>query len=241
MANRGADKLLFYRPTYRTVRPKQSKEIPFPEVLSVAQRPGTNYLDLTYRINDADSPTVKAALLAFVDGGNDLSKVIVPKTFVGDVTGKLDDNVSTGQTHTVTWNAGADWNVGFGELEMAVLAQDDRDLLNLHFLTLPATDANSTQLKISRSPVTDDDLLKVWYWLLAADSNYSKAGNGVYLLSELNATVVQPDQISGLMLWLDGKDIDADGTADSPSVDDLMAEWKDKSSNGFSFVGPSGK
>jgi hypothetical protein len=37
--------------------------------------------------------------------------------------GKLDANVTTNQVHTVTWNAGADWNVGFGELEMAILAK----------------------------------------------------------------------------------------------------------------------
>ena len=228
MANRGADKLLFYRPTYRTIRPKQSKEIPFPEVLSVAQRPGTNYLDLTYRINDADSPNVKAALLGFVDGGNDLSKVIVPKTFVGDVTGKLDDNVTTGQTHTVTWNAGADWNIGFGELEVAVLAQDDRDLLNLHFLNLPATDGNSTQLKISRSPVTDADLLKLWYWLLARGHSGIELTGGIVHQPASAPAGFSPASVPGLKLWLDANDLDGDGQADSIANDSNVTVWTDK-------------
>ena len=55
--------------------------------------------------------------------------------------------------HTVTWDAKADWNVSYGNVELAVVAQDDRELMNFHFLTLPATDSNSTPLKISRSPV----------------------------------------------------------------------------------------
>ena len=76
-------------------------------------------------------------MLAFVDGGNQLSKVIVPQSFVGSIAGKLDGNVSTNQNHTVVWNVGADWSVGFGELEVAILAKDDRDLLNLHFLDSP--------------------------------------------------------------------------------------------------------
>jgi len=229
MSHRGKDTLQFYRPTYRTVRPGQSKEIPFPEVISAAQRPGTNYLDLTYRINDADSPNVKAALLAFADGGNDLSKVIVPKTFVGDVTGKLDDNVSTGQTHTVTWNAGADWNIGFGEVEVAVLAQDDRDLLNVHFLNLPATDANSTQLKISRSPVTDDDLLKIWYWLLASGhSGVELTGGIAHGPSTAAPAGFSPANVSGLKLWLDANDVDGDGQADSIANDSNVTVWTDK-------------
>ena len=228
LAHRGKDKLLFYRPTYRTIRPKQSKEIPFPEVLSVAQRPGTNYLDLTYRINDADSPKVKAALLGFVDGGNDLSKVIVPKTFVGDVTGKLDDNVTTGQTHTVTWNAGADWNIGFGELEVAVLAQDDRDLLNLHFLNLPATDANSTQLKISRSPITEDDLLKIWYWLIASGHSGIELTGGIVHQPASAPAGFSPASVPGLKLWLDANDLDGDGQADSIANDSNVTVWTDK-------------
>ena len=31
----------------------------------------------------------------------------------------------------MVWNAADDWNVGFSEIEMAVLAKDISDLLNL--------------------------------------------------------------------------------------------------------------
>ena len=228
-AHRGTDQFLFYRPTYRTIRPNVSQEIPFPEVLSVGQRQGTTYLDITYRINDEDSSTVEAALLAFVDGGNDLSKVIVPKTFVGDTTGKLGQNVSTGQNHTVTWNAGADWSASFGELEMAVLAKDDRDLLNLHFLTLPATDSNSTELKINRSPITDADLLNVWYWLIATGhTGISHGGSTVHEPVPPLGSGFSPTSIPGLQLWLDATDVDGDGQADTLANDSNVSVWVDK-------------
>ena len=199
-------------------------------MVEVSQRAGTNYMDITYRINDADSPTVEAAILGFIDGGDDLSKVIIPKTFVGGTTGKLGQNVPTGQNHTVTWNAGADWNVGFGELEMAVLAKDDRDLLNLHFLTLPATDSNSTELKINRSPITNDDLLKVWYWLIASeDANVTHSGSFAHQVETPLPSGFSPSSLSGLRLWLDAADVDGDNQADTLPNDANVSVWVDKS------------
>jgi hypothetical protein len=164
-----------------------------------------------------------------VDGGNDLSKVIVPKTFVGDTTGKLGQNVPTGQNHTVTWNAGADWSASFGELEMAVLAKDDRDLLNLHFLTLPATDSNSTELKINRSPITDADLLNVWYWLIATGhTGISHGGSTVHEPVPPLGSGFSPTSIPGLQLWLDATDVDGDGQADTLANDSNVSVWVDK-------------
>ena len=166
-----------------------------------------------------------------MDGGNDLSKVIVPKTFVGDTTGKLGQNVPTGQNHTVTWNAGADWSASFGELEMAVLAKDDRDLLNLHFLTLPATDSNSTELKINRSPITDTDLLNVWYWLIASGhTGISRGGSIVHEPVGPNPLPngFSPTSIAGLQLWLDATDVDGDGQADTLANNSNVSVWVDK-------------
>ena len=175
---RVTNELIFLEQTYRTLRSNPSKDAPLPEVISVTQPAGTNHLEIKYRITDADSVKVKAGLLAFKDGGNDLTKVIVPKTFVGSIAGKLDENTTTGTIHTVTWDAKADWNVTYGDIEVAVVAQDDRDLMNFHFLTLPATDNNSTELKISRSPVDHPDFLNVWYTLLALGDEGITLENG---------------------------------------------------------------
>ncbi len=171
-------KLVFFSQTYRNIRPNPSKDAPFPEVISVTQPAGTNHLEVKYRITDADSAKVKAGLLAFKDGGNDLTKVIVPKTFVGSVAGKLDENTTTGVVHTVTWDAKADWNVSYGNVEMAVVAQDDRDFMNFHFLTLPGTETNSTELKISRSPILQTDFKNAWYTLLALGDEGITLENG---------------------------------------------------------------
>ncbi len=224
------DRIAFYRSTYRTVRPPVSKEIPLPEVLSVVQSESTNHLEVTYRINDADSSSVKAKMIAFVDGGNDLSKVIVPTTFESSIVGKLDDNVSANQEHTVVWNVGADWSVGFGELEVAVMAQDDRDLLNLHFLTLPATDDNQTELVINRSPITDADLLDLWYWLLAsgdASFEFSAANASISKPAPQNTgSVSLPNALNGLVLWLDAND-----SQSLTVTDGIVTQWNDKSGN----------
>jgi hypothetical protein len=184
VADRDNDKLDFYRPTYRTVRSGTSKHPPMPEVISVSQRSGTNYLDITFRVNDADSPNVEIGILGFVDGGNNLAKVVVPKTFVGSTTGKLGQNVPTGQNHLVTWDAGTDWSVGFGEIEMEVLAKDDRNLLNIHYLTLPATDNNTT-------------LLSLWYWLLSSDQIQLSGLTG--LASGTNTTATGESYLLNLM------------------------------------------
>ena len=235
--NYNTDKINFYRPTFRTIRPKVSKEIPFPEVISVAQQQGTNLLDVTFRINDLDSTHVHAAMLGFVDGGNDLSKVIVPQTFVGSTVGKLDANVTTNQVHTVTWNAGADWNVGFGELEMAILAKDDRNLLNIHFLTLPASDGNSSTLQISRSPLSDSDLLNLWYWLLATnDQQISRQGGSISAVVTGNAPSFQPSDLSNLVLWLDANDVDGNASTFYEQNGTVIDKWVNLADSDHNFT-----
>jgi hypothetical protein len=238
--NYSNNKIEFYRPTYRTVRPPVSKEIPLPEIISVVQPDNTNNLEITYRINDTDSSHVNAKMLGFIDGGNDLSKIIVPQTYIGSIAGKLDDNVSTNQNHTITWNVGADWSVGFGELEVAILAKDDRDLLNIHFLTLPLSDSNGSEMQISRSPLTDADLLSAWYWLLASGDS------GIVHSTELSAiikpapdlnslTLFNPQSISSLALWLDAND-----SQSVAHTNHTITQWSDKSGNARHAMSESG-
>jgi len=234
------DKIEFYRPTYRTVRPPVSKDIPLPEIISVVQPDNTNHLEITYRINDTDSSHVNAKLLGFIDGGNDLSKVIVPMNYIGSIAGKLDDNVSTNQNHTITWNVGADWSVGFGELEVAILAKDDRDLFNLHFLTLPANDSNGSDIQISRSPLTNSDLLNAWYWLLANGDagimHSTELSSITKPVADLNSTALfDPSSISSLALWLDAND-----SQSVTHTNDIITQWNDKSGNARHAMSESG-
>ena len=231
------DKILFYRPTYRTVRPPVSKEIPLPEVLSVTQPDNTNHLEITYRINDPDSSMLEAKMIAFVDGGNDLSKVLVPSTFIGSIAGKLDANVTANQNHTVTWNVGADWNVGFGELEVAIMAKDDRNLLNLHFLTLPATDSNTTELQINRAPITNADLLDLWYWLLASgEDGITLDGPSIKPVLTGTAPNFSPNEISDMILWLDANDPDGDGQSTNNPYGSALDSWTNLADSDHNFT-----
>jgi hypothetical protein len=68
----------------------------------------------------------------------------------------------------VTWDIAKDWGSDFGQLQMEVLAKDNRDLLNLDFIQMPAVGGDPL-LKISRTPLNDSDFLSVWFWLLATE------------------------------------------------------------------------
>lgn len=221
----------FFRRTYRAFRPNPSKEVPLPELVSVSQRPGTHYLDVRYRVHDLDSATVSTALLAFTGGGSGLGSLLLPKTFVGDNAGKLGAEVPTNQIHQVTWNVGADWNVGFGDLRLEVIAKDDRELLNLHFLELPGTDANATPLTINRSPITNADLLSLWYWLLSEGDGGLELLDGTVTKPDANATTVSPATLSGKLLWLDASDLDGDGQPNTETNGSKVSIWMDKSGN----------
>ncbi|MEM7395015.1 MAG: hypothetical protein AAF492_22005, partial [Verrucomicrobiota bacterium] len=146
----------------------------------VARRPGTMWLDIDYYIEDADDATVHAAALAFIDGSNDLDHVIRVNTLVDGTQTNIGPGVHSGVGHTITWDVGADWPVGFGTLEVEILAKDDRDVLGFHFLTLPANGTN-TEMTISRSPVTEDDMLNLWYWMIATNDPAVNLTNGSVL------------------------------------------------------------
>ena len=234
---RGRNVIKIFRSTFRNVRLDDEDGIPLPEVLSVLQRDGTNLLDITYRINDANGSKVRAAMLGFVDGGNDLSKIIVPQSFNGGITGKLDNNVSTNQEHTVSWNVGDDWDVGFGELQVEILAKDDRNLLDLHFLSLPVGgDGNASNLIINRSPLYDADFLSVWYWLLATgEPEIELIGSSIVpVLVDGQAPSFQPSDPGNLLAWLDANNLD--GNSSSTADGTIVTQWSNRANGESPFT-----
>ena len=62
----------------------------------------------------------------------------------------------------VTALDGADFELYDGE----ILAKDERGLMPFHWITLPANGGNPS-VTISHRPVTDEELLTLWYWLIA--------------------------------------------------------------------------
>ena len=223
---------LNYQSSFRAGPVGQPDGIPFPTVLGVDQPFGSTHLNVSYKVTDADSAKVTTALLGFRGGGNGIGSVIVPKTFVGGVAGKLGEDVDVNATKSVTWDIANDWNGTVGSLAVEVLAKDDRDLIDIHFVEIPGDENNATALTINRFPITDEDFLSAWYWLIATGDTGIKLEEGAVWAhdADVNATV-SPAGMTGKLLWLDASDVDGDGQPDSLGDGSKVAFWKDKSGN----------
>jgi tripartite motif-containing protein 71 len=175
----GGDRVVrVWKRTYRLAQPEPGNAIPLPLILSQKRRPGTSLVDVEYTVKDGDNITVQTAALAFKNGGNSLYDLIPITSFAEGTESHIGGGITTGQTHRFTWDVTKDWATDFGEVQLEILAKDSRGLLNLDFLQIPATQGNSV-LKISRSPLNDNDFLSVWYWLIATGDPGINFSNGV--------------------------------------------------------------
>jgi sugar lactone lactonase YvrE len=177
LAAHGDRMVRVWKRTFRTVHPEPGNALPLPSIVSQSRRPGTSLLDVEYLVKDADNATVQTAALAFKDGGNSLADVIPISTLADGTASKLGSSIATGQVQRFTWDVASDWDTDFGEVQLEILANDGRGLLNLDFLQIPAT-GNQTALKISRSPLNDNDFLSVWYWLIATGDSGIRFADG---------------------------------------------------------------
>jgi DNA-binding beta-propeller fold protein YncE len=167
-----------FRRTFRTVLPDVANAIPLPRVLSQQRRPGTTFVDVEYTVADANDAAVEVRALAFKNGGDSLADLIPITSLAEGTSAKLGANIPTGQTHKFTWNVGQDISSDFAELQIEMLAKDGRQLLNLDYIEIPASGSDPL-LKISRSPLTDKDLLSVWYWMIAQRDTGFNFANGL--------------------------------------------------------------
>ncbi|MGA2281817.1 MAG: hypothetical protein ABSG80_16120 [Verrucomicrobiota bacterium] len=151
---------------------------PTPVVLSAAQRPGTTFMDIDYRVNDPDNATVDVAALGFLNGGTNFSDIIKISTLVEGTAANLGTNVPANTNLHLTWNVATDWNTNFGNVQVEILAKDNRGLLPFHWITLPAH-GSDPELTVNDRPFTDSDFLPVWYWLIAKGDSGLALSNGV--------------------------------------------------------------
>ena len=223
-----------YLPTYRAGASIHSDAlIPYPMLIRAKQEFQSSDLDIAYRVTDPDDSKVTTGMLAFIDGEKRFEKLIVPKSFIGPVVGKLGPNVDVNVTHSVSWDMAQDWNASGGNLKLEIFAKDNRELFDLHLVTIPADDTNATSLTINRYPLQDEDFLDAWHYLLATQDPGLKLENGAVMPPGLDASPISPSSFSGKLLWLDAADIDADGQPDSIVDESLVSVWKDKSGNDF--------
>ncbi len=147
------------------------KSLPLPSVLKVAQRTGTAILDVDFKVDDADSPLIEVALLAYKNGESKPSKLILPTSFVDGTQSSIGPSVQANQVHRVSWNVGADWDVETGSVSVEVLAKDDRLLKAQKFAFAPGAAP-------SASNIQDPDPHGTWLWLLAKRDPAVKFENG---------------------------------------------------------------
>lgn len=160
-------KIRIWKRAYRTKGLPAPNVIPQPVVRAVAQRPGTNILDIDFEILDSDDATATAGIIAAVDGKfDDLAKWILPTAWAEGTESKIGTPIATNQIHRVSWYVKGDWTEQTGNLKFGVLCKDARRAkpVDLHFLELQLGEG---ALTISRSPVKDKDMVNYFMYLLA--------------------------------------------------------------------------
>jgi len=181
---------------------------PQPFILSVMQRPNTSLVDIDYRVTEPDTNEVTTALLAFLNNGNDLASLRKPTVFMENTGTNLGPHIAANADHRVTWDA-SELGTSFQNLQFEILAQDGRGLLAFNFVTVPAADGQPA-FTLSRSGVSDNDLLSLWYWFIGTNctaitlTNGSVVGvggayNGQTLASGTNATAQGRQFLYGLL------------------------------------------
>ena len=132
-----------------------------PRLPASSQRTGTSWLDIDYQVTDADSATVTTGALVFKNGGNALADVVQMNTFQEGTGANLGLNQPSGVSRRITWNMAADWSVDFAQIQAEVLAKDSRNLLGVHWITVPAS-GGDLAVQVSSRPVTDAELTDLW-------------------------------------------------------------------------------
>jgi hypothetical protein len=186
-----------YRRTFRTKMETNHNSVPQPVIHRIAQRTGTNIMELDFEVIDPDDDNVTVGILAYCG-----SDKLVPQAWLNGTGSKIGTPIATNIVHTMEWDVKQDWPDSTGAIKFEILCQDgSRDKpVDLHFLTLPFSDGNMT---ISRSPLKDSDFLNHVKFLLAKgdatfESNSSLAvtysGNQV-LTSAWGVTVACRDSL----------------------------------------------
>jgi hypothetical protein len=139
---------------------------PTPVIVSATMRPGTTLMDVIYRVDDPDDPTVRVRALAFVNSTRSFANVLKPVTFREGTGTNLGDAIPANTARVLTWDVGADWNVDLGQVKFEILALDSRGLLPFDWITIPAAN-DQPALTISKDSPTDAATLNALFWLYA--------------------------------------------------------------------------
>ena len=150
-----------YRRTFRTKMETNHNSVPQPVIHRIAQRTGTNVMELDFEVIDTDDDNVTVGILAYCG-----SDKLVPQAWLNGTGSKIGTPIATNTVHSMEWDVKQDWNTSTGSIKFEILCQDGsrEKPVDLHFLKLPFQDGNLT---ISRSPLKDSDFQNYAKYLLA--------------------------------------------------------------------------
>ena len=175
-----------YRRTFRTKMETNHNSVPQPVIHRIAQRTGTNIMELDFEVIDTDDDNVTVGILAYCG-----SDKLVPQAWLNGSGSKIDTPIATNTVHSMEWDVKQDWPNSTGSIKFEILCQDSsRDKpVDLHFLNLPFEDGNMT---ISRSPLKEADFVNYAKFLLATGQAQfeSNTSNAVVIPAEANTTEV---------------------------------------------------
>jgi len=173
-----------FGPTYRTLGATNFNPVPLATVDWVSQRPGSSIVDVDYHVSDPNDPTVTTYAAAFIAGTNtalSLEDIAPMLTFVDGTGTNRGPGIATGILHRLSWDMSADGMEerieDYGDLSIVVMASDGRGLIDLHFVTVPEVGGNLS-FEINRTPLSEDDLMPAWFWLLASGDSALNLSSG---------------------------------------------------------------
>ena len=120
--------------------------VPQPVIHRIAQRTGTNVMELDFEVIDTDDDNVTVGILAYCG-----SDKLVPQAWLNGTGSKIGTPIATNTVHSMEWDVKQDWNtarVPSNLKSFARMAVGNKPV-DLHFPQASFSDGNLT---ISRSP-----------------------------------------------------------------------------------------
>jgi hypothetical protein len=156
--------------------------IPQPRIISTTRQPSSTIINLAFTIDDEDDSTVDARILGFRQGVVSLANALRLTALINGTTSQLGPNTPTGVLRNVAWDAAIDLGTSqpIVQASFQVFAKDGRGLIDLDFVAIPAgiPQASDPVLVVTRTPITDEQLLDAWLWLVASNDPRITFENG---------------------------------------------------------------
>ena len=178
------------RRTYSGILDPDRTAMPLPEVLSTSMIEGANQMRIRYRVTDPDSQTVDVRAWVVREDyimpnrnfwdyfSFSLRDAIPIQSVIGGQSGKLGDSVPTNTEIVFDWDAGSDLGNASGKYKVFMMANDGRQLLNLHFLTIPA-EGELPSLELARAPTNMNWFYEAFLWMyFSSPSDYELSETG---------------------------------------------------------------